>query len=246
MFESKDLGQVHRDIAAKNAPKINRSSIAAKDLTANVDIKQIIPNKNRAVIRLKSWPAQSSNGIFMPESYTVIRGELYVAQVESVGDSCKLLGEGDVVIVSMYSGHHLTTKGGHAKIISDSDILLYKSKNNMENPLSYDPKTFKPGLNYILVEMIDKKTIKTEGGIIVEAGDDDAFNKVDVATKSAKVIAVGETNEFGVKYDRDIVGETIIIDSYVGLNMNASDTADSEKYKVILSNDILAFIDKEK
>jgi hypothetical protein len=26
--------------------------------------------------------------------------------------------------------------------------------------LSFDPKTFQPGINYILVEMIEKKTVK--------------------------------------------------------------------------------------
>ena len=38
MFESKDLGQVHRSIEHANAPKVGRSSIAAKNLTANVSV----------------------------------------------------------------------------------------------------------------------------------------------------------------------------------------------------------------
>jgi hypothetical protein len=59
----------------------------------------------------------------------------------------------------MYSGHHVTTKTGHAKIISEGDILNYKSSRN-EKTLSFDPKTFQPGINYILVEMIEKKTVK--------------------------------------------------------------------------------------
>jgi co-chaperonin GroES (HSP10) len=245
MFESKDLGQVRNAIEHKNAPQIGRSSIAAKNMTANVGVEQIKPNMNRAVIDLKAWPSQSANGIFMPESYTIIRGELYVAEVVAVGPTCKLLSKGDAVILSMYSGHHITTKGGHSKIITDSDVLLYKSKTDMEKTQSYDPKTFTPGINYILIEMIDKKTIKTEGGIIVETGDDDAFNKVDVATKSAKIVSMGETDQYGTKYDDTVIGKTIIIDAYVGLAMNAADIADSEKYKVILSNDILAFVDKE-
>ena len=245
MFESKDLSQVRNSIEQKNAPELGRSSIAAKNLTANVGMEQVKPNMNRAVIALKAWPAQSANGIFMPESYTIIRGELYIAEAVAVGPKCSLLSEGDAVILSMYSGHHITTKGGHAKIIADSDVLLYKSKAEMEKTQSYDPKTFTPGINYILIEMIERKTIKTDGGIIVETGDDEAFNKVDVATKSAKIISMGITNEYGTKYDESVIGKTIIIDAYVGLPMNASDIADSEKYKVILSNDILAFVDKE-
>jgi hypothetical protein len=58
----------------------------------------------------------------------------------------------------MYSGHHVTTKTGHAKIISEGDILNYKSSRN-EKTLSFDPKTFQPGINYILVEMIEE-TVK--------------------------------------------------------------------------------------
>jgi hypothetical protein len=58
----------------------------------------------------------------------------------------------------MYSGHHVTTKQG-TKIISEGDILNYKKSRN-EKTLSFDPKTFQPGINYILVEMIEKKTVK--------------------------------------------------------------------------------------
>jgi hypothetical protein len=48
----------------------------------------------------------------------------------------------------MYSGHHVTTKNRARKIISEGDILNYKSSRN-EKTLSFDPKTFQPGINYI-------------------------------------------------------------------------------------------------
>jgi hypothetical protein len=32
----------------------------------------------------------------------------------------------------------------------------------------YHLKTFQPGINYILVEMIEKKTVKSDGGIIMQ------------------------------------------------------------------------------
>jgi co-chaperonin GroES (HSP10) len=85
----------------------------------------------------------------------------------------------------MYSGHHVTTKTGHAKIISEGDILNYKSSRN-EKTLSFDPKTFQPGINYILVEMIEKNS-KSDGGIIMQVGEDDAMNTTDVATKRLKL-----------------------------------------------------------
>jgi hypothetical protein len=50
----------------------------------------------------------------MPESYTVIRGQQYVTEVIAVG-RCEASGKGDVAVVSMYSGHHVTTKQGTQK-----------------------------------------------------------------------------------------------------------------------------------
>ena len=68
---------------------------------------------------------------------------------------------------------------------------------------------------------------------------------MDVATKSAKIVALGPVDKYGTKYPKSVIGKTVIVDAYVGIPMNAADVADSEKYKVILSNDILAFVDKE-
>jgi len=244
--KSMDLGAVKADIHAKHASLGQvRSMENAKNLTANNDLKDVKPVGDRIVVSLKTWPAQSVKGIFMPESYTVIRGEQYVTVVESVGDEVKLVEKGDVAIVSMYSGHHITTKTGHAKIISEGDILNFKKAANMEKTLSFDPATFSPGINYILVEMIEKKTVKSSGGIIMEVGEDDALNKNDVATKTAKVLAIGPTNEYGKTYSNIKVGSVIIFDAYVGLTMNAGEVTDDAKYRIMFANDILGFIDKK-
>jgi hypothetical protein len=47
------------------------------------------PVGDRIVVALKAWPAQSI--IFMPESYTVIRGQQYVTEVIAVGEDVKLV-----------------------------------------------------------------------------------------------------------------------------------------------------------
>jgi co-chaperonin GroES (HSP10) len=53
----------------------------------------------------------------------------------------------------------------------------------------------------------------------MQVGEDDAMNTTDVATKTAKVVAVGPTNEYEYK---DIkIGSVIIFDAYVGMAMNA-------------------------
>jgi hypothetical protein len=90
----------------------------------------------------------------MPESY-MIRGQQYVTEVIAVGD-VKLVEKerrGRSVNVFWTSRNNKT---GHAKIISEGDILNYK-KSSRKKTLSFDPKTFQPGINYILVEMIERK-----------------------------------------------------------------------------------------
>jgi hypothetical protein len=62
----------------------------AKNLTANNNLEDIIPVGDRIVVALKAWPAQSIK-IFMPESYTVIRGQQYVTEVIAVGEDVKLV-----------------------------------------------------------------------------------------------------------------------------------------------------------
>jgi hypothetical protein len=43
----------------------------------------------------------------------VIRGQQYVTEV--IAGRCEASGKGDVAVVSMYSGHHVTTKTGRTK-----------------------------------------------------------------------------------------------------------------------------------
>jgi co-chaperonin GroES (HSP10) len=244
--KSMDLGQVKADIAYRHGGSEQMKSMAnAKNLTANNDLDEVVPVGDRIVVSLKAWPAQSVNGLFMPESYTVIRGDMYSTQVEAVGADVTLVKKGDVIIVSIYSGYHITTKTGHAKIISQADILIHKTKEDMEKDQSFDPKTFKPGINFILVEMIEKKQQRTASGIITEMGEDDALNKNDVATKTAIVLAKGEVDKFGKEYKEVNIGSTIIMDSYVGIVLNTSDVTDEAKYRIMLSNDILGYIEKK-
>jgi co-chaperonin GroES (HSP10) len=244
--KSMDLGAVKAEIRATHE-KLGqvRSMEYAKNLTANNNLDEIFPVADRIVVSLKAWPAQSIKGIFMPESYTVIRGEMYVTEVVAVGPEVTLVEKGDVVIVSMYSGHHVTTKTGHAKIISEGDILNFKKAAVMKKTLSFDPKTFEPGINYILIELIEKKTVRSAAGIIMEMGEDDAMNTTDVATKTGKVLAVGPVNEFGKKHEKINVGSIIIFDAYVGIPMNAAEVTDSEKYRIMFGNDILGYIVKK-
>jgi hypothetical protein len=47
-------------------------------------------------------------------------------------ERCEASGKGDVAVVSMYSGHHVTTKNRARKIISEGDILNYKKAAEMK------------------------------------------------------------------------------------------------------------------
>lgn len=242
-FKSVDLGQVQAEIEAKNTGNaLVRSMKNAKNLTANNNMGQIHPVGDRVLIQLKAWPSQSAEGIFVPDSYTIIRGEQYIAQVVEAGPEATIVSKGDVVVSSMYSGHHITTKSGHAKIISETDILAYKKEEKEMKHLSFDPKTFIPGMNYILVKLIEKKTIKTKSGIISSVGEDDPFSKNDVVTKTAEVIALGPINEYGKKFAGVEKGSTVILDAYVGIEMNPSEISSDDKYRVMMPNDILGYV----
>jgi hypothetical protein len=48
-------------------------------------------------------------GLYARELH-VIRGQQYVTEV--IAGRCEASGKGDVAVVSMYSGHHVTTKTG--------------------------------------------------------------------------------------------------------------------------------------
>lgn len=241
-----ELEKIETDIRAKSpALEQVRTMDKARNLTATNEMKDFQPVGDRILVTLKAWPSQSVNGIFMPESYTIIRGSLYVTEVVAVGEDVSLVGPGDVVIVSMYSGHHVTTTTGHAKFISESDILIYKTAADMKKNLSFDPKTFNPGVNYILVELIEKKTVRSNGGVILEVGDDEAANKMDVATKTATVLAIGPVNEYGKKFSKVSVGSVIVLDAYVGTPMNTAEVNDANKYLIMLGADVLGTVVKK-
>ena len=245
MSNTKDLGAAKAAIDAKYGVNKTRSLSDVKNLTAENDLYEIIPVGDRIVVSLKAWPSQSSSGIFVPDSYTVIRGEKYIAEVEAVGEDVTIVDAGDMVILSMYSGHHITTKTGHAKIIRETDIFTFKAKEDMEAPLSYRPETFQPGINYIMVELDKKKEVLTAGGILLETGDDGAFSQNDVTTKTATVVAIGPINEYGKQFEAIKVGARIIFDAYVGMALNATTTEDEGRYRVMFAADILAFVNKQ-
>jgi co-chaperonin GroES (HSP10) len=245
MSNVKDLGATKASIDAKYGVNKTRSLKDVKNLTAENDLHEIVPVGDRIVVSLKSWPSQSASGIFVPDSYTVIRGEKYVTEVVAVGEEVTIVGVGDIVIISMYSGHHITTKTGHAKIIKETDIFTFKAKKDMETPLSYRPETFQPGYNYIMVELDKKKEVFTDGGILVETGDDGAFSQNDVTTKTATVVAIGPVNEYGKQFEAVKVGARVIFDAYVGMALNATTTEDEGRYRVMFTSDVLAFVNKQ-
>ena len=239
-----DLGAIKNKVAYANGSGEKVRSLAnAKNLTAEHDLNEFIPAGNRVMISIKAWPSQSQGGIFVPDSYTIIRGEKYITKVEDVGEDVTLIKKGDIAIISMYSGHHITTKTGHAKLITETDIFAYKKEENMESTLAYHPKTFKPGINYILVEVNIKKEVILESGLITNVGDDSAFSKNDEVTKTGKVLAIGEVDKYGKAYKNVAVGTSVVFDAYVGMPLNATTTEDEGKYLIMFAADVLATLD---
>lgn len=111
----------------------------------------------------------------------------------------------------------------------------------MKKDSSFDPKTFKPGIDYILIEVFKRGEQVTKSGLLIEQGEDSAISNNDAATKSGRIISVGETSNYK-QYKGADVGAVIIFDSFVGLDVNTNDVTDVDKYKLILGKDVLATI----
>ena len=215
----------------------------AKNLTSKIKVSQIRPNTGRVLVSLKSWPAQTAGGVIMSEGATVIRGEHYVSEVEAVGDGVKLVSEGDIVILSMFSGYHVATTDGHAKIIHDTDILTYKKKQQMNTLNNFRPESFEPGYNYLLIKMAQKKENKTKAGIITDIDGVAPQQKNEAATTTAEVLKVGKIHEESAeKGEVPNIGDHIVIDSFIGMKLNDTDVNPKEEYKIIYAFDILGFI----
>ena len=218
---------------ANNILKFAKGAILGKDIN---------PVDDRMVIRIKSWPGQYASGIFVPESSTVIRNELYVAEILKAGPEAKKIGVDSMILVSMYSGYHIHTKEDLVKIISETDILAFKKVTSMKAQPSFDPKTFKPGINNILVKVKINDMQVSDSGLVTGLGDIDPISKNDAPTQVAEVLAIGPQNEFGKKYKGVKKGSHIVIDSYVGIEIPKIDVKESVIYKIMLSTDVLGYV----
>jgi len=216
--------------------------LTAANLTSRVKLEQIEPSKGRVLVTIKSWPAQSQGGVFLGTAASIIRGEQYVTIVEAVAPDVTIVKVGDIVITSMYSGNHVAITDGQVKMLHETDILTYKPAQDMKQAKAFDPATFTPGINYILVKLADETEVTTASGIVTNVESVNKQSKTDAASKVAEVIAVGAQNENSKGYTPPVVGSHIILDSFVGLKMNSSDIMDKDEYRVMYIFDILGSV----
>lgn len=213
-----------------------------------IDAEKVTPIPGKLLVAIKAWPAQSESGIFMPESHTIIRGELYVTEViksNIIGNEYK---RGDIIIVSMYSGQHINSEGVKAKIISEGDILMFKTKENMDKDKSFEPKTFTPGVNYMLVREENGKEVKTKGGIIISKGSQESALKNDYVTKVSEVIKKGKEKKIeGMNISSYFgaidINDTIITDTFVGIPMNQGNITPKYTYNIMYIFDAIALLE---
>jgi len=217
---------------------LKKKSLA--NLTADVSLESIVPSKGKVLISIKSWPAQSAEGIFISESYAVIRNNKYVAEVLQAGEGVRIVKKGDVITLSAFAGHHVATTHGHAKIINNTDILTIKKQADMTKGDAFKPETFSPGINYALVRIKNIKEQETESGIIVSTQTE--LSKNDAITKTAEVLSVGSRNDYGKGFTKPEVGSRVIIDNFVGDRLNDTVTDPEFEYRVIYIFDVLGYI----
>jgi len=201
----------------------------------------ITPMKGRVSVMVKSWPAQTEEGLFVGTS-NVIRNELYAAEAVKGAN----VDEGDVIITSMYSGYHINVKEGHLKIINETDTLMYKTKKQMDKDKSFQPTTFMPGTNYMLVKINPNAEKITEAGIVFNVGTGGENSKNDSVVDIAEIVSIGNTQEIqGMANisDRLKPGVKVIIDKFVGIPMNQNNANPKFIYKIMYYFDAVAIIE---
>lgn len=209
--------------------------------TLKGSLEKVVPTGNGVMIAIKSWPAQSKGGVLVPDQYRVVRDEKYITEVLAVGEHVSIVKEGDIVVCSMYSGHHIANdEKQHAKIIAETDILAHKEKRGI---MMYKAETFTPGIDYVLVKLETPKEIITAAGLVVPAhviqGDN---QKQDVATLSGEIVAMGPKGEDRKPFSNVKVGAKVIFDSYVGLDLPNIEVDDDVKYRIMYVWGVLAVI----
>lgn len=220
---------------------MNNDYVEVKPLKlTTTTLDNVEPTGNGVLIAVKSWPTQTAAGIIVPDGNVVIRGEKYVTEVIDVGENVSIVEKGDVVVMSMYSGHHIATDSGHAKIIRDTDILTFKKETTM----LLHPETFTPGINYMLVKITKEKEIITDAGLVIPTSSFSNKSKQDVATTTGEVVSIGDSNEYGKKFDNVKVGSTVIFDSYVGLDVPMADASGNTRFLVMYVESAIGVIGK--
>lgn len=211
-------------------------------VSAKTKLSKINPTGNGVMVAIKSWPSQNMSGIIVPDSYVAIRGEKYVTEVVKVGPDVDMVKPGDAVICSIFSGHHLATAEKHAKVIRETDILVFKDK---EGIMTFKPESFKPGKGYILIKIPEKVDMTTESGLFIPAatiGSD--HQKQDVATVTAEVLAIGPESDLARPFTEVQIGAKVIVDSYAGLDIPQADASDGNIYRIMYMWDVIATIEE--
>lgn len=226
------------DVNKKNQNSLKTKSI--HNLTARTKLENVMPAQGKVLIKIKAWPAQSHEGIFAPNDHIIIRGEKYIAEVLAVGKNVTAFRAGQIITSSMYAGYHVATEDGHAKILTDTDILTFKENKNMDNVGAFNPETFNPGINFVLVAINTAKEEKTAAGIIVNTAREQSKN--DAITKLGKVLKIGDQNAYGSQFSMPAVGSHVIIDGTVGDKLNDVTTQNDMEYRVVFVFDILGYL----
>lgn len=199
----------------------------------------LVPTSKKIVAVIKSWPAQSVGGIIMNEHYTVIRADKHIVEVLSVADDVTTVAPGDIAIVDAIAGSHVAAGDGHVKIYPETSILAFKHDNLM----LLSPETFIPGMDYMTVKVPVPKEEVTDAGVIVPISMEiKERSKRDVATLSAEIVALGPFSDMTKRYADLEIGDEVILDSYVGLDLPNLAVSGEDIYKIVYRFDVLATV----
>ena len=209
---------------------------------AKHEVETITPGYGRLATQLKAWPTQSVSGIIQPDSYTMIRGDLYLARVLKSSETIEDIKKGDAAIFSSFSGYHIQTKESLVKILNETDILAYKHMEEAEKGIVIDPRTFTPGLDCILVSLLKEDQKVTEAGIIHNLDGKQEQDTPDAHSKTAVIEKIGRITSASKGAEAVKVGKAILLSSYVGTELPQHEVTSKIKYRIMYINDILGYV----
>jgi co-chaperonin GroES (HSP10) len=198
-----------------------------------LDVKAIVPLKDRVVVRLLKVEEVYDGLVLQAESdkeHIAIRyGEVVAIgpDADSHGN-CPGLVTGDYVVFTQYAGSFLPTDDNENlyKLVKGYDIIGKTDKMDNVNSNNFEPTS-----NRLLVEVVDLE--KEDGGIVTNGAKDPRLAELNFG----RILATGPEATENLKE-----GQLIAFDPYVGTVIRAYQSDEEPELRIIVDFDAVLTI----